>query len=369
MKKTVVVFCIVTVFLFLQLIVQADAGVSDIKKRLDQENTRSVETEVSPGSTDSIPTAPEEWEIEWYFDDIMYEYTTATGDEVLRKAQAGDSRSQFLMGHWLSSTTSKNEAVEWYNKAAKQKNADALLALAKLYAKGEIVSKDLARAEEYSLIAIKWLTEAATKGDTEAQYSLGDFYRVYSGNVTDANPDAKTAAKWYEKAAEKGHPWAQIKLGHLYLIGRGVPQDVNRTTELYTKVDSKKLPHSSFYMAAFTPPPKICPRNSGDPLSEWIYTQAGKGLSWAEYLLGDAYNMNNCVPDDKTKMFEWYLKAAEHGNPDAQFALGNSYRDGTGVKTSMVEAFKWYKKASAKGYAGAKRAIESMCQDRPWACQ
>ena len=242
MIKKIIALCVIGFFLCIQGSEQIFAGVSDLKRKLDQKDPPNTETDALPGTTDSNSKDPFDFDIELYFDDIMYRQTTATKDEVLRKAHAGDARSQFLMGDWLEGTTSKIEAVDWYNKAAKQKNADALLGLARLYAIGEIVSKDLARSEEYNLIAIKWLTEAATKGDIEAQNSLGHFYSSHSKSVNDETPDKKTAARWYEMAAEKGHPWAQIELGFLYLFGEGVTQDENLAAELFTMADSKRLP-------------------------------------------------------------------------------------------------------------------------------
>lgn len=362
MIKKIIALCVIGFFLCIQGSEQVFAGVSDLKRKLDQKDPPNTEIDALPGTTNSNSKDPFDFEVEFYFDDIMYRQTTATKDEVLRKAHAGDARSQFLMGDWLAQTTSKFKAVEWYNKAAKQKNADALLGLAKLYAEGEVVSKDLDRAEEYSLIAVRWLTEAATKGDIEAQNSLGDFYSYHSKSVNDETPDKKTAARWYEMAAEKGHIWAQIELGFLHLFGKGVPQDGNRAAELFAMVDSKRLPHSSFWMSMQILISRKCPK------SGWIYKFAEKGDSWAQYLLGNAHEDNLCAPEDKTKAVEWYLKAAEQGNPDAQFALGNMYSNGTGIKADMIQAFKWYEKASKQNHTWAKRSIEYICKNRPWAC-
>jgi len=67
-------------------------------------------------------------------------------------------------------------------------------------------------------------------------------------------------------------------------------------------------------------------------------------------------------------VFEWYYKAAKHGNPDAQYALADKYSSGTGVKSDMIAAFKWYENASKQNHPAAKKQIENMCKDRPWAC-
>jgi len=369
MKKKGIVFCIISVSLFIQLTVQAEAGVSDIKKRLEQDNAASVETEVPSGSTDSSTIDPYDFDVEIYFDDIMYNQTTDTENVVLRKAQAGDAKSQFLMGHWLSYTKSKNESVEWFNKAAKQKYADALLALANLYKEGDIVPKDLARADEYSQIGIEWLTQAATKGDVDSQRRLGAFFESHSKTVTDDEPNFENAAKWYEKAAEKGDPLAKIELGQLYLFGRGVTQDVKRAEDYFTQVDAKRLPHTTDSISSGILFSRECPGDGSGPLSEWINVQAEKGHSWGQYVLGEAYKSNLCAPKDEGKAFEWTLKAAEQGNPDAQLTVGYALRNGTGVKVDMLEAYKWFEKAARQGNLRGKRAMQKMCEERPWACQ
>ena len=53
--------------------------------------------------------------------------------------------------------------------------------------------------------AIEWYEKAAEQGDAEAQYNLGVMYE--NGQGVDVN--YKKAIEWYEKAAEQGlrRPW------------------------------------------------------------------------------------------------------------------------------------------------------------------
>ena len=61
----------------------------------------------------------------------------------------------------------------------------------------------------------------AEKGDAEAQYNLGNLYRVGHGFTE----NDKTAVKWYTFAARQGHASAQYFLGWMYADGEGVIQD------------------------------------------------------------------------------------------------------------------------------------------------
>ena len=61
----------------------------------------------------------------------------------------------------------------------------------------------------------------AENGDVEAQYNLGNLYRVGHGFTE----NDKTALKWYTIAAKQGHASAQYFLGWMYADGEGVIQD------------------------------------------------------------------------------------------------------------------------------------------------
>ena len=74
--------------------------------------------------------------------------------------------------------------------------------------------------------ALQGWRNLAEIGDVEAQYNLGNLYRVGHGFTE----NDKTAVKWYTLAAKQGHAKAQYKLATFYSFGRGVPQDKMRET-------------------------------------------------------------------------------------------------------------------------------------------
>ena len=61
----------------------------------------------------------------------------------------------------------------------------------------------------------------AKDGDAEAQYNLGNLYRLGHG----FSENDKTAVEWYTFAAKQGHSSAQYFLGWMYADGEGVIRD------------------------------------------------------------------------------------------------------------------------------------------------
>jgi TPR repeat protein len=92
---------------------------------------------------------------------------------------------------------------------------------------------------------IRQLLHAAERGDSSAQFTLGDAYH-YGAGVTQ---DKAEAVKWYRRAADQGNAQAQYSLGVAYEIGEGVLQDKDQATEWYrlSAVQGKTDAKSSFF--------------------------------------------------------------------------------------------------------------------------
>lgn len=73
-------------------------------------------------------------------------------------------------------------------------------------------------SEELQL-ALAACQQAASEGDVQAQYELGEFY--YEGKHTPR--DLAQALSWFEKASLQGHAQAQYRLGSMFFRGEGVP--------------------------------------------------------------------------------------------------------------------------------------------------
>jgi uncharacterized protein len=177
-------------------------------------------------------------------------------------------------------------AIERYQKAAAQGNADAQYALGLCYAApglwnagvsmpdcANTVPKDDAKADE-------WLQKAAAQGLASAQYSLGQRYRLGEGVAK----DAAKAFEWTKRAAVQGMPNAQAWLGVAYQGGDGIAADVAKAAEWYQKA-------------------------------------AAQGYMPAQFMLGGLYESGRGVPQDTVLAYAWSNIAARPGNEGTAFAV------------------------------------------------
>jgi uncharacterized protein len=130
---------------------------------------------------------------------------------------------------------------------------------------------DLWQAGNFAGAVKEWRT-LAEKGDADAQFNLGQAYKLGRGVPADIG----SAQSWYEKAAAKGHEQAQVNLG-LILFQRGER--------------AKAMP--------------------------WIRKAADGGDPRAQYVLGTAMFNGDLVPKDWPRAYAFMQLAASQGLPPA----------------------------------------------------
>jgi uncharacterized protein len=159
-------------------------------------------------------------------------------------------------------------------------------------------------------LGLEWFQRAATQGDPQAQFRLGDFFLGGTG----VTADAVRAMEFFKLAARQGHAEAQSLLGWGYYMGTGVLQD---------------------YPEAI----------------RWWRLSADQGWAQAQANLGDVYRLGDKgAPQDYVESARWYMKAAEQGHAVAQSNLGTYYERGEGVPQDGKLAAKWYARAAEQGY-------------------
>src|SRR4051812_35535098 len=128
------------------------------------------------------------------------------------------------------------------------------------------------QAGNYSAAGNEW-RPLADKGDADAQFNLGQAYKLGRGVPA---PDLKVAQSWYEKAAQQGHAQAQANLG-LILFQNGERQ--------------RALP--------------------------WIRKAAEMGDPRAQYVLGTALFNGDVTAKDWPRAYALMSLAADAGLPQA----------------------------------------------------
>ena len=120
-----------------------------------------------------------------------------------QSAEAGAACSQYALGTLLQEQGRMDEAMVCYKQAADAENQTAQYHLGKLYLQGNMIPKDITKAERY-------LTAAAEQGSQYAQYALGKLY--FAGD--EIIQDKEQAAYWLTQSAAQGNQYAQFLLNH-----------------------------------------------------------------------------------------------------------------------------------------------------------
>ncbi len=190
-----------------------------------------------------------------------------------KSAEAGNVYAQYELAMlWLNDETKDaDKAVSLLTESADGGNVTAQYALGKLYLEGEVIQKDVLRAEKLFL-------KAAEQGNAFAQYQLGKLYLAGEDAV---KKDTGKAVWWLEKSAEQNNSFAQYQLGNLYLNGDGVPQDISKA--------------ESYLLAS---------AEQGNPYAMYRYG----------CLLRDEY-------EAKEEALRWIEKAAAQDHPGALYTL------------------------------------------------
>lgn len=129
-----------------------------------------------------------------------------------KRAEAGEVEAQVELGmlYCFGNLTSvgvkqdKAQAVNWFQKAAEQGNANGQFMLGSCYAGGIGVKKNVSEA-------IKWIRKAAEQDLAEAQSVLGQCYLTGDG----VPHDEAEAKKWLQKASDHGHKSAKQLLDEI----------------------------------------------------------------------------------------------------------------------------------------------------------
>lgn len=186
--------------------------------------------------------------------------------------------------------TEQERRIVDYATRAKAGDANAQVALAVLYAKGDGVPQDYATAAS-------WFRRAAEKGIGRAQYDLGVLYERGRGVPLDYNQ----AVAWYRKAAEQNHPLAQYNLAVAFTKGEGVHRDATEA-------------------------------------AVWYHRAASQGVVAAMVNLAILYERGEGVDRSTVDAYAWYRTAAKRGNAAASQRAGELLKAFSLLEQSQAEA-------------------------------
>lgn len=199
--------------------------------------------------------------------------------------------------------------------------------------------------------AISTCTVLAKKGVVDAQFILGLTY--YEKN------SPLQSLYWLEKASDQGNESATLIVAGYYLDGVYVKKDVNKASNLYTKLSSKENKLAQFYLS------KIYFDGNGanadyEKATELLTKSANHGYIPAQVQLGVRYLFGEKVEIDHEKALKWLTIASNQGDANAEYALGGMYYLGNGVKQNKFIGIDFFKKSAAQGNKAAINILNEI---------
>jgi localization factor PodJL len=129
------------------------------------------------------------------------------------------------------------------------------------------------------------------------------------------------AVKFLSQAADKGQAVAQYRLGTMYERGQGVAADSAKAIHFYEMAanqGNRKAMHNLAVAYASGP---VAKRNMTES-ARWFAKAAALGLSDSQFNLAVLYERGEGVPQSLTDAYKWYAIAAATGDSEARARLG-----------------------------------------------
>ena len=248
----------------------------------------------------------------------------------------------------------EEKSIEQLTDAAGKGDADAQYRLGQAYVRGLGVTKNLTKALEF-------IQQAADQGHAEAIGGVGYFHAHGFG----VKKDLAAAAEWFRKGAEKGGAKAQLNYGQALLNGRGIPMDEAGGMKWIEKAIFQNLPHAHFAKGEFFYHGTHGHPQSYEKAREYLQKAADADHATAENMLGSMYQEGMGVPTDLAKAEHWFRKSAEQGDPKGMSNLGQLLGPDGPDASKHVEALKWLLLANRANEPQARTLLNEIFRTRP----
>jgi TPR repeat protein len=200
-----------------------------------------------------------------------------------------------------------------------------------------------------------------------AQYQLGMYYLRGRGGV---KADPKKAAIWFKKAAAHRNHQAEYMLGEMYRLGKGVKRSQPEAARWYQKAVDGGDALSQFVFGNMI----MIDRGEGVPKNttegaRLLTLSAEQGYPSAQCALANCYERGEGLEPSLDKSLYWNKKSADQGNATAManygrnlmYAAAGKYQDVEVVGHSPIpEAMYWVRKSVAAGYMDANIRVDQM---------
>ncbi|MCG7548045.1 tetratricopeptide repeat protein [Pseudoalteromonas sp. Of7M-16] len=326
----------------------------------------------------------------------------------------GYKECAFELGYlYHRSKPDTQQALRWYQVAAKNGSRDALNNLGMMYNNGDGVDIDYSRAKSY-------FEQAVELGSRLSFGNLGSLYELGKG----VERDYDKAIYWYQKGIDRQDAQSMHNLGTLYNLGRGIEKDRAKALTLFEQAADLGNRFSAFnianayfyadgkeqsdelaleyylvsarsgYAPAFCQAAEVALKESWAlarpyfhegaklgqesclkslvkgmrankerdiPVVGLLKAFANRDVAFANEMLGHIYQFGEfglLISFKKARSF--YLKAGELGAGNAFANLGFLYEQGELVERDLDTAVSFYQKAADMGSALGKNNLATF---------
>jgi uncharacterized protein len=211
-------------------------------------------------------------------------------------AQAGDPRAQNAVGEMLLSGSSGNsgkasasrneaEATTWFRKAAFQGLARAQVNLGFMLERTDGIAAKAAKKE-----AARWYHRAALQGFAAGQHHLARLYAAGEG----LSRDLAQAAFWYTKAINQNYASSQLAFGVMRRDGIGVTRNPTDAVHLFRQASDQGLAEAQYYLGLMYASGTGVAKDYAEA-TRWLQKSAAQDLSEARQMLEEMQTA--CVAD------------------------------------------------------------------------
>lgn len=260
-----------------------------------------------------------------------------TLDRLKKKAEAGDPAAQYRLAQMLDngeqSAPNVPGAIQWYERAAGQGNAKAMLRLGILYYNGD-VHGDAVPADPQT--AWLWFTFAAASGEQTAS--------AQADNIsTEFLPSALRDLR--------------LRAADSLMVGKMVPSNVAAAVGLYRVVALDGSVEAAEMLGDLYMEGKRVPRDLGEAARWW---EKATTLGSPKGLYSLARIAESGSPPDFGRALELYRKAAQKADAQSIFRIGEMHAEGIGVARDPMLADAWFKVAAYLDLQKAQAAVREF---------
>ena len=174
--------------------------------------------------------------------------------------------------------------------------------------------------------------------------------------------DYKAAVDRWRGPASRGDADAQFNLGQAYKLGRGVPADLNQAELWYGKAAAQghEQAEASYGLALFA-------NGKRDAAATWLQRAAGRGDPRAQYVLGTMYFNGDAVSKDWVRAYALVTRSSQSGLSEASVALAqmDKYMSVQDRQAGLTLARKYEEEANRAPLPGAARPPVEVASTRP----